>query len=63
MTQKELLYLEDACKHEEILLDVLDDALNTLNDESFLDSIQTEISIHQRLLDNLNQLLEDKANE
>ena len=63
MTQKELLYLEDACKHEEIILDVLDDALNTLDDETFLDSIQTEISIHQRLLDNLNQLLEDKANE
>ena len=63
MTQKELLYLEDACKHEEILLEVLDDALNTLDDDSFLKSIQTEISIHQRLLDNLNQLLEDKANE
>ena len=63
MTQKELLYLEDACKHEEILLDVLDDALNNLNDDSFIEFIQTEISIHQRLFDNLNQLLEDNANE
>ncbi len=63
MTQKELLYVEDAISHEKIVLDVLDDNRSLLEDRNLVKSLDKEISIHQEILDNLNQLLEDKSNE
>ena len=63
MTQKELLYVEDARKHEQILMGILEEANDIVEKDDLLKSIDKEISIHQRLFDNLNQLLEDKKDE
>ena len=63
MTQKELLYVEDACKHEEILIELLEENKDILEDEKLLKVLDKEITIHQRMLDNLFSLLEDKKDE
>ena len=63
MTQKELLYLEDACLHEQVLLDVLNESKNNIQDDSFIEFFDNEISIHQNMLDDLKGLLEDNSNE
>ena len=63
MTQKELLYLEDACLHEYVLLDVLNESKNYIEDDNFLEFLDNEISIHQNMLDDLKSLLEDSCNE
>ena len=63
MTQKELLYLEDACMHEQVLLEVLNESKNNVEDDSFIEFFDNQISIHQDMLDDLKNLLEDKKDE
>lgn len=63
MTQKELLYMEDAIKHEENIIDVLDIMIqNGINDE-FVSFSKKELEKHEEMLDGLNCLMEEKANE
>ncbi len=63
MTQKELLYLEDAVGHENNIISVLTETLNLLEDEEQVDYIQTELETHQDMKKDLLKVLEDNANE
>ena len=63
MTQKELLYLEDAVGHENNIISVLTETLNLLEDEELVDYIQTELETHQDMKKDLLKVLEDNANE
>jgi hypothetical protein len=63
MTQKELLYLEDAICHEHIIINVCNETINQLEDEDLISFIENEISIHETNKNNLMSLLEDCANE
>ena len=63
MTQKELLYFEDAIGHEQNLISICDESINVLGDEKLISFFERERDIHNNLLSKLLGLLEDKANE
>ena len=61
MTQKELLYVEDAIEHEKVIIDVCNDLLTHVDDEELISFIQNEISNHETIKNNLMNTLEVKA--
>lgn len=63
MTQKELLYVEDAIMHESNIINICEDMVNTLDDENLTDFIDNEIGIHTGIKENLISLLEEKIDE
>lgn len=63
MTQKELLYVEDAIKHEKNIIDILCFMSENCKNESTCTFGEKEIKKHEIILEKLNNLLEDKANE
>lgn len=62
MTQKELLYVEDAIMHEKNIINICEDMINTLDNEELSDFIDNEISVHTGIKENLISLLEEKIN-
>ena len=63
MTQKELLYLEDAIGHEKNIIKICEDIVKNLDDQNLVTFIENEISIHTNTKDNLINTLEVKSNE
>lgn len=63
MTQKELLYYEDAINHEDTLIKMCDLSSQNLNDETLVTFMNEEKEIHQKLKEQLINLLEVKSNE
>lgn len=63
MTQKELLYLEDAIGHETTIISVIEDSINNLDDENLSSFMQNELENHTSMKENLMNLLKEKSNE
>ena len=63
MSQKELLYLEDAISHEQNVIAYLKDAANNLVDDKLISYIDEEIQKHQNTMKKLVKKLEDNTNE
>ena len=63
MTQKELLYVEDAIEHENIIISILDNMIENLEDEELVSFIEDKEEEHVDLKDKLVNLLKEKANE
>lgn len=63
MTQKELLYLEDATCHEQSIISILEDSIEKLEDDNLKEFIQEELDKHNGIKENLLNLLEENANE
>ena len=63
MTQKELLYVEDAVCHEESIIKILEDTKEKLEDENLKEFIENDITTHQDMKEELMNLLEEKVNE
>ena len=63
MTEKELLYVEDAIGHEKTIIKVCEDTINKLQSEELKTFMENEIQIHQNTQDELIKLLEVKTNE
>lgn len=63
MTQKELLYVEDAIGHEQNIICILEDTLNNIEDDSLGSFINKQINKHDGIKEKLMKLLEDKSNE
>ena len=63
MTQKELLYVEDAYGHEKNIISILEDTINNLKDENLISFIEKEIKKHKTMQEKLMNLLEGKENE
>lgn len=63
MTQKELLYLEDAIEHEKSIVKILEEGLNKIEDENLITFIQNKIESHNSTKENLINMLEEKTNE
>lgn len=63
MTQKELLYFEDAVKHEDNVIKIIDLSLNSLSNEELINFMNGEKEIHNNLKNNLMNMLEVKVNE
>ena len=62
MTQKELLYLEDAVGHEESIIKICQDAVKTATDEVIITFMEEQINVHRNLKEELMNLLKEKAN-
>ena len=62
MTQKELLYVEDAIGHEKVIIDVCNDLLTHMDDDELTSFIQNEIRNHEQVKNNLMNMLEVKSN-
>ncbi len=63
MTQKELLYVEDAIGHENIIIDVCNEMIDNLEDEELTSFVESEIEKHVKMRDELIGLLEGIVNE
>ena len=63
MTQKELLYLEDAIGHEEAIISVCENEIDNIEDESIKSFVESEIDKHNDIKEELFNLLEEKTNE
>ena len=62
MTQKELLYIEDAIGHEQNIIKICNESLKNIQDQNLISFIEKEITIHSTLKENLINKLEEKAN-
>ena len=63
MTEKELLYVEDAIGHEQNIIKICTETVNYLEDDNIKIFMQEEIDKHTDLKNNLTSLLEVHANE
>ena len=63
MTQKELLYVEDACKHEMNIINICQSIKSNLEDLTLINFIDKEIKKHESMHEKLINLLEEKTNE
>ena len=63
MTQKELLYVEDAISHENIIINNIKDYINCLEENDLVDFFQKELKIHEKIKKSLFNLLEDESND
>lgn len=63
MTQKELLYVEDAIAHEKNVISYLKDASSNLRDEKLISYIDEEIKKHESTKKKLLKQLEDNSND
>ena len=63
MTQKELLYFEDAIGHEENIIAICNETINYLQDKSLISFLRKEVKKHMTMKTKLMNMLEDKANE
>ncbi len=62
MTQKELLYLEDAIKHEKNIVDICNESMNMLEDEELVSFMEKELKKHEKMMKDLLDMLEVKCN-
>ena len=62
MTQKELLYVEDAVEHEKSIINLCNDFLNELEDNNLRDFVTNQIDSHEEMKSKLLSLLEEEAN-
>ena len=63
MTQKELLYVEDAIGHEQSIIKICNAAINSLKDDNLVSFMKKEVRKHTNMQELLLKLLEDKINE
>lgn len=63
MTQKELLYYEDAIGHEVNIIKICEDSIKKLEDENLINFMQGEIEMHKSLKEKLMNKLGSEINE
>ena len=63
MTQKELLYVEDAISHEKVIKANIVDYINCIQDTELIDFMKKELKAHEKQGKDLIKLLESESNE
>ncbi|MBP3765626.1 MAG: hypothetical protein J6G98_00400 [Bacilli bacterium] len=63
MTQKELLYVEDAIGHESSIIEIIKESINSMDDDTLINFLENDLKKHKELKLKLTNLLEEKANE
>ncbi len=63
MTQKELLYFEDAIGHEANMISIIEAGIQNLKDENLVSFMNNELTKHTETKEKLMNLLEVKKNE
>ncbi len=61
MTQKELLYVEDAIGHEQNVGEIVSETINLLQDKNLKTFMKNELKKHQAIEAKLMNLLESEA--
>lgn len=62
MTQKDLLYLEDAVEHEKSIIKLCSDFITKLDDNNLSVFMNEQIEIHKELENKLESFLKENAN-
>ena len=62
MTQKELLYVEDAIGHEKNIISIVTNTINNLKSKQLKDFMKEKLNEHIALKVELTSLLEDYSN-
>lgn len=60
MTQKELLYIEDAIEHESTIISICEDMIDNLEDEGLVSFMEEQLEKHVNMKNELIAILEDK---
>ncbi len=63
MTQKELLYMEDAIGHENSLISILEDTIDNLISRDLVNFLKDELKKHKAAKEKLMIILEELSNE
>lgn len=63
MTQKELLYVEDAIGHESSIIEIIKESINSMDDDGLISCLESDLNKHVDLKNRLTNLLEEKTNE
>ncbi|MBR2833407.1 MAG: hypothetical protein IKE75_03130 [Bacilli bacterium] len=63
MTEKELLYVDDAVSHEKSIINILEGSIKSLENEDLVSFMENEKDIHISTLDKLMSTLKEEANE
>ena len=63
MTEKELLYMEDAYEHEKSIISILNDMVEKLSDNNLVSFINEQITNHENIKESLMNVLKENANE
>ena len=63
MTQKELLYFEDAIGHENNIIKLIKEKIKKIKDSELKNFFEDELSNHTVLKEKLMETLEEKVNE
>ena len=63
MTQKELLYYEDAISHEKNIISYLKDAIDRMNDRDLCSFLERETKKHKTMQEKLMKKLKEIENE
>ncbi len=63
MTQKELLYFEDAIGHESNMISIIEAGIQNLEDENLVSFMNNELTKHRETKKKLMNLLEANQNE
>lgn len=63
MTQKELLYVEDAIGHEQNIESIIKESVNCMEDKNLITFMNKELKKHEAMEKKLIKMLEDKCNE
>lgn len=62
MTQKELLYVEDAIGHEQNIIKIIDFSLCNIEDDNIIKFFKKQLKEHKNMLNQLIELLGSEAN-
>ncbi|MBR3199085.1 MAG: hypothetical protein IKG27_03625 [Bacilli bacterium] len=63
MTQKELLYIEDAINHEKNIIKICEDTIQKIENEKLKTFLKKETNEHKKTKEKLLNKLEEKASE
>lgn len=63
MTEKELLYVEDAVEHEKAIIKICNDISKKIDDNDLIVFMNEQIVSHEELKKQLILLLKENANE
>ena len=62
MTQKELLYVEDAVGHETNIIKILQETIKNIQDENLISFLESKLETHVSMKEKLINKLEGIAN-
>ena len=63
MTQKQLLYLEDAIGHEKNIICILNESISQASSKRIVNFLNSELSNHEKLYNSLLKHMEVVGNE